>query len=269
MPDWHWSALLLVGLMLGLMAIGTPAGFAMGLTAVLMIVVFLGPANLLVLANVAFERGSDNQFLVAPLFIFMACLVAYSGAAEDAYIAASRWLNRLPGSLALASTAACSIFAGVSGSSVADAVTVGTFAIPQMVRQGYNRRLAVGSIAAAGTLGILIPPSVSMVIFGIITETSVGQLFIAGVVPGILLSLLLMGYIYVVARLRPDLAPRAGVFSWRERFQALVPVWGILGLFALVMGSMYTGIATTTEAAAVGALGALLLMIVRRRLTWT
>src|ERR687886_443063 len=208
MLDWYWSALLLVGLMLGLMAIGMPAGFAMGLTAAIMIVVFLGPANLLVLANVAFDRGTENEFIVAPLFIFMAALVAYSGVAEDAYI------------------------------------------------------------AAAGTLGILIPPSVSMVIFGIITETSVGQLFIAGVVPGILLSLFLMGYIYVLARLRPDLAPRAGSFTWRERFQALVPVWGILGLFALVMGSMYTGIATTTEAAAVGAGGALVLMLVRRRLTW-
>jgi tripartite ATP-independent transporter DctM subunit len=268
MLEWYWSALLLVGLMLGLMAIGTPAGFAMGLTAVIMIVAFLGPANLLVLANLAFDRGTENEFIVAPLFIFMAALVAYSGVAEDAYVAAARWLNRLPGSLALASTAACSVFAGVSGSSVADSVTVGTFAIPQMVRQGYDRRLAVGSIAAAGTLGILIPPSVSMVIFGIITETSVGQLFIAGVIPGILLSLVLMGYIYVLARLRPDLAPRAGVFTWRERFQSLVPVWGILVLFALVMGSMYTGVATTTEAAAVGAIGALVLMAVRRRLTW-
>src|SRR5919198_2030204 len=268
MLEWYWSALLLIGLMLGLMAIGMPAGFAMGLTAVLMIVVFISPNNLLVLANIALDRGSDNQFIVAPLFIFMAALVAYSGVAEDAYIAAARGLTRLPGSLALASTAACSIFAGVSGSSVADSVTVGTFAIPQMVRQGYDRRLAVGSIAAAGTLGILIPPSVSMVIFGIITETSVGQLFIAGVVPGILLSLVLMGYIYVVARLRPELAPPAGSFTWRERFESLVPVWGILALFGLVMGSMYTGVATTTEAAAVGAIGAFLLLALRRRLTW-
>src|SRR5919202_723489 len=165
MPEWYWSALLLVGLMLGLMAIGTPAGFAMGLTAALMIVVFLGPANLLVLANVAFDRGTENEFIVAPLFIFMAAFVAYSGVAEDAYIAAARWLNRLPGSLALASTAACTVFAGVSGSSVADALTVGTFAIPQMVKHGYSKRLAVGSVATAGTLGILLPPSISMVIF--------------------------------------------------------------------------------------------------------
>src|ERR671932_797602 len=172
MLEWYWSALLLVGLMLGLMAIGTPAGFAMGLTAAIMIVVFLGPANLLVLANIAFDRGTENEFIVAPLFIFMAALVAYSGVAEDAYIAAARWLNRLPGSLALASTAACSVFAGVSGSSVADSV-------------------AVGTIAAAGTLGILIPPSVSMVIFGIITETSVGQLNIAGVIQRMLLRLVL------------------------------------------------------------------------------
>src|SRR5919198_5188082 len=113
MLEWYWSALLLIGLMLGLMAIGTPAGFAMGLTAVLMIVVFLGPANLLVIANVAFDRGAQNEFIVAPLFIFMAALVAYSGVAEDAYIAAARWLNRPPGPLALASTAPFSVFARV------------------------------------------------------------------------------------------------------------------------------------------------------------
>ena len=176
-------------------------------------------------------------------------------------------MNRLPGSLALASTGACAAFAGVSGSSVADALTVGTFAIPQMVKHGYSPRLAVGSVATAGTLGILIPPSVSMVIFGIITETSIGQLFIAGIIPGILLALVLMGYILIVCTLRPHLAPPAGSFTWGERFAALRPLWAITALFVAVMGSMYLGIATTTEAAAVGATGAFLLMVARRKFT--
>lgn len=268
MPEWYWLVLMLMGLLFLFMFMGVPAGFAMGLTSSIMIVLFLSPNHLIELANVMFQRGTSHEFIVAPLFIFMASLVAYSGVAEEAYVAAARWLNRLPGSLALASTAGCAAFAAVSGSSVATALTVGVFAIPQMIKHGYDKRLAVGSVATAGTLGILIPPSISMVIFGIITETSIGQLFIAGIVPGILLALVLMGYIAVLTSLRPHLAPPAGSFTWRERFQALGPVWGIVTLFVMVMGSIYTGIATATEAAAVGAVGSFLLMVAKRKLTF-
>jgi C4-dicarboxylate transporter DctM subunit len=266
--SWEWSAVIITVLLLGLMFIGMPAGLAMGLTSVILTVVFLGPDKLIVLANTAFTRGTENEFIVAPLFIFMAALVAYSGIAEDAYRAASKWLNRLPGSLAISSTAACAIFAGVSGSSVADSLTVGTFAIPSMVRHGYDKRLAVSTVAAAGTLGILIPPSVSMVIFGIITETSIGQLFIAGIIPGILLALTIMGYIVVRCALKPELAPPVGAVTWRERFESLIPIWGVIVLFTLVMGSMYLGIATTPEASAVGAVGAFALLVLKRKLTW-
>jgi tripartite ATP-independent transporter DctM subunit len=147
-------------------------------------------------------------------------------------------------------------------------LTVGTFAIPSMVRHGYDKRLAVSTVAAAGTLGILIPPSVSMVIFGIITETSIGQLFIAGIVPGIVLSLVLMGYHLINATLKPHMAPPAGTFTWGERMRALGPVWGILVLFVMIMGSMYMGLATTPEASAVGAIGGFVLLAVRRKLTW-
>lgn len=265
---WYWGAILIVGLLLVLMFTGMPAGFAMGLTAIILTVVFLGPNNLIVLANNAFTRGTENEFIVAPLFIFMAGLVAYSGVAEDAYNAAARWLNRLPASLALSTTAACAVFAGVSGSSVADSITVGTFAIPSMIRHGYDKRLSVGTVAAAGTLGILFPPSVAMVIFGIITETSIGQLFIAGIVPGLMLSLILMGYHVVNAMLKPQLAPPAGSFTWRERLESLLPVWGILALLLIVVGTMYTGIATTPEASAFGAVGAFVLLALKSKLTW-
>jgi C4-dicarboxylate transporter, DctM subunit len=268
MPEWYVSGSLLIVVMLALMFVGMPAGLAMGLTSAILVAVFISPNNLIALATVALERGTANEFIVAPLFIFMACLVAYSGAAEDAYIAASRWLNRLPGSLALSSTAACTVFAGVSGSSVADALTVGTFAIPQMVKHGYDKRLAVGAVATAGTLGILFPPSISMVIFGIITETSIGQLFIAGIIPGFMLSFTIMAYIYVVARLNPAAAPSAGSFTWRERFESLRPVWAILALIGLVMGSMYSGVATVTEAAGIGAAGALVITLAKHQLNW-
>lgn len=268
MLPWYVSAAEMLGLLFVLMFIGMPAGLAMGMTGVILILVYLKPDNLLILATLAQDKGSDNQFIVAPLFIFMAAVVAYSGIAQDAYTAAARWFNRLPGSLALASTAACTVFAGVSGSSVADSLTIGTFAIPEMVRNGYNRRLAFGSVATAGTLGILIPPSVSMVIFGILTGTSVGQLFIAGVIPGILLSLVIMGSLFVLALVRPDLAPTAGSFTWRERFSSLAPVWAILVLFAAVIVAMYTGVATTTEAAAVGAAAACVLMAIRQQMNW-
>ena len=264
--EWYWLALILILLLGVTLATGMPAAFAMGLTSAIFMMLFLGSAHLIQIANIAYARGTDDLFIVAPLFVLMASLVAYSGVAEAAYNAATRWLNRVPGSLAVSSTAACTAFAAVSGSAVATAVTIGLFAIPEMIKKGYDKRLAVGSVAAAGTLGILIPPSISMIIFGIITETSIGQLFIAGIIPGIITSAMIMAYTVLLTRFRPHLAPRAGASTWRERFSSLRSVWGILVLFLLVMGSMYTGAATATEAAAVGAAGAFLLTVMNRQM---
>ena len=265
--EWYWLALILVVLLSFALATGMPAAFAMGLTSAVFMILFLGPAHLIQIANIAYARGTDDLFIVAPLFVLMASLAAYSGVAEAAYNAATRWFNRVPGSLAVSSTAACTAFAAVSGSAVATAVTIGLFAIPEMIKKGYDKRLAVGSVAAAGTLGILIPPSISMIIFGIITETSIGQLFIAGIIPGIITSTMIMAYTVLLARFKPQLAPRAGAFTWKERFSSLRSIWGIMVLFALVMGSMYTGAATPTEAAAVGATGAFLLMALNRQIS--
>lgn len=267
LPPWQWTTAIMLAILTVLFVIGVPAGFAMGLTAIIMLVLFLGPAPLARLWDIAFSRGSDDVFLVAPLFIFMAAMVAYSGVAEAAFTAAQRWLNRLPGSLAVSSTAASTLFGAVSGSSVACALTIGSFAIPEMMRRGYDKRLAVASVATAATLDSLIPPSIALVIFGIITETSIGHLYIAGIVPGLVIAGLLATYQIGVAKLRPDLAPPAGSFTWRERFSSLGPVWGIGALFILVMGSMYTGIATVVEAAAVGAAGATILTLINRQMT--
>lgn len=267
MLPWYWLALILFVLLGVTLATGMPASLAMGLSSAIFMIFFLGPAHLIQIGNIAYGRGTDDLFIVAPLFVLMASLVAYSGVAEAAYNAATRWLNRVPGSLAVSSTAACTAFAAVSGSAVATAVTIGLFAIPEMIKKGYHKRLAVGCVATAGTLGILIPPSISMIIFGIITETSIGQLFIAGIIPGLITAAMIMGYTVMLARFRPDLAPLAGSFTWRERVSSLRSIWGIVLLFFVVMGSMYTGVATPTEAAAIGATGAFLLMALNRQIT--
>jgi C4-dicarboxylate transporter, DctM subunit len=267
LPSWELTTLIMLSILTVLFVIGVPAGFSMGLTSIVMIWLFLGPGSFSRLWDIAFNRGSDDVFLVAPLFIFMAAMVTHSGIAQAAFTAAQRWLNRLPGSLAVSSTAASTLFGAVSGSSVACALTIGSFAIPEMIRRGYDKRVAVASVATAATLDSLIPPSVALVIFGIITETSIGHLYIAGIVPGLVIAALLVTYQVGLAKLRPDLAPPAGSFTWRERFVSLGPVWGIGVLFILVMGSMYMGIATVVEAAAVGAAGATLLTMINRQMT--
>lgn len=266
--EWYWSTTIMLGLLAVLLAIGMPAAFALGLTSVIMIVAFLSPALLIQIPSIAFNRGSENMFIVAPLFILMGHLVVYSGVAEAAFTAAQRWFNRVPGSLAVSSTAAATAFGAVSGSSVACALTVGSFAIPEMIKRGYDKRVAVASVATAATLDSLIPPSIALIIFGVITETSIAHLYVAGIIPGLFLAGLLAAYQIGLAKLRPDLSPPAGSFTWRERFASLGPVWAIVVLFVLVMGSMYAGIATAAEAAAVGATGAMLITVINRQMTW-
>jgi len=265
---WYFAAILLFSMLLLFLCVGVPIAFSLGLTSAVGTVLLLGPDALIQLANTAFGQGSNNLFIVAPLFIFMAALLSYSGVAQQAFEAAYRWLNRLPGALASSSILACTVFASISGSSPATAATIGRIAMPEMLRHGYNKRMAAGVVAAGGTLGILIPPSVVMIIFGIITETSIGLLFIAGILPGLLISSLMILCTSTAAYIRPGLAPAGPEFTWGERFSSLKGLWGIILLFLLVIGSIYLGIATPAESAAIGAGGALLLALALRRLTW-
>lgn len=220
-------------------------------------------ASLAMIGQVTYETGITYELVVLPLFVLMGNLVTRSGFSEALYRAAYAFLGHLRGGLAMATVVACGGFSAVCGSSLATAATMVKVAIPSMRRYRYADSLAAGSIAAGGTLGILIPPSVIMVIYGVITETNIGKLFIAGVVPGIIAILLFLIAIGALTALRPELGPSGERTGWRERIAAFADVWGVALLFLLVMGGIYGGAFTATEAAGIGAGGALVLAVLR------
>jgi len=205
--------------------------------------------------------------MAIPMFLLMGNFAFRSGATKDAYAAARVWLCNLPGGLALASIASCGLFAAISGSSLATAAAMGRIAVPEMLRSGYDKRLAAGSVAAGGTLGALIPPSILMVIYGIFAEQSIGQLLIGGIIPGVLTALSYMAVIVIGVLISPSLAPRLQErYGLSEKARSLGGTWQILLIFSIIMGVIYSGIATPTEAAAIGAFSVLCLGVVRGRL---
>jgi C4-dicarboxylate transporter DctM subunit len=226
-----------------------------------------GTAGFSMLAMVAYKTGASYTLTVIPLFILMGQFATHSRMGFELYQAVYRWIGSLPGGLAMASIAACAGFAAISGSSMATAATMGTIALPEMKRFKYNDALATGCVAAGGTLGILIPPSTVMIIYGILTEQPIGTLFIAGILPGILLSGLFMMTIYLITRRNPSLGPPGPRFPLREKLLSLKDTWGTFALFFLIIGGLYAGWFTPTEAAGVGACGALLITLIKRRLT--
>jgi len=265
--DLSVLSLLLIFILIVLLGLGTPIGFCLGFLGVVGIAGMVDPAALYQIAEIAAQSGTNLFMLTLPLFILMAEVVSFSGMGDDIYTAANDWLSWLPGGLAISSIATCTGFAAISGSSPATAATVGMVSIPEMVKRGYNRYLAVGSVAAGGTLGILIPPSITMIIYGIITEVSIGKLFIAGVIPGILLAFLLSGAVACAVKLKPELAPSIEGVTWRERMRSLGRVWAFVLLAVSIIGSIYAGIATPTESAAIGATLSIVIALLYRRLT--
>lgn len=219
------------------------------------------------IGNIATDMVMVYDFSVLPLFILMGAFVARSGISHDLYEASNAWLGHRRGGLAMATVVACGGFSAVCGSSLATVATMSKVAIPPMRKFGYDERLATGSIAAGGTLGILIPPSVALVFYGIMTETDIGQLFAAGIIPGVLGVLLYTCAVAVMTRLNPGLGPPGPRLPWRARVVALKGIWGMLVLFAVVMGGIYGGVFTPTEAAGIGAFGAFVIALLRRRLT--
>jgi len=258
-----------VAVVLLLMACGLPIGFAMVLVG------FAGFAYMVnvtaaihVVGTVPYALISNYDWIVLPLFFFLAAILFVGGLGRSMFKLAYNYLGRLPGGLAMATIGAISIFSAISGSSIAAAITIGTIALPEMKAHQYDDSLATAAVAAGGTLDILIPPSSIFVIYGIITETSIVKLFVAGIVPGVILSLLFMSMIYIRARLNPAIAPPGPGTSFREKLAATGECVDVVALIALVLGGLIIGWFTPTEAAGIGTFGAIVASLIRRRLHW-
>lgn len=261
---------LYLGVALVLLFSGMPIAFALGGTALAFMFFFMPANNLENIAETLYSELNNFTLLTIPLFILMGAAIGKTHAAADLYEAAHRWLYKLPGSLGVANVFGCSVFAAMCGSSPATCAAIGGMGIPEMRKRGYSAELASGLIAAGGTLGILIPPSLTLIIYGIITEQSIGKLFIAGVIPGILLALLFALWVMFAAT-REVAAARAGkaasellqaeFFTWRQRMETLPRLLPFAVLIAVVMIALYDGWGTPSEVAGVGAAGSLVLVI--------
>ncbi len=263
------EALVGFALIFGLALLRVPLAFAMGLVGVGGMTWTRGwdPA-LARAAQVVYETGFAYTLSVIPLFILMGNFVARAGLAHELFEAAYAFVGHVRGGLAHATIAACAGFGAICGSSIATAATMSRVAYPSMKKLGYSDSLATGVLAAGGTLGIMIPPSTIMVIYGIITETNIGKLFAAGVIPGLLSAAALMLCVSVMTARDPDHAPPGVRSSWPERWRALRGIWGVALLVIVVLGGIYGGFFTATEGAGFGAAGAFLFALARRRLTW-
>jgi len=259
------TALILLLVLLGL---SIPVGAALGTLGLILDPLYSMLPLTQALGEVSWSTSNEFLMVAIPLFILLGEILLRSGIAEKMYGAMTLWLSWLPGGLMHANIGASALFAATSGSSVATAATVGTVAIPEIKKQGYNESLFLGSIAAGGTLGILIPPSINLIIYGVLTNTSVPQLYLAGILPGLLLSSSFMLAIVIACVRRPAWGGKRISASWSDRFKSLIHLVPPLGIFLLVVGSIYAGIATPTEAAALGVVGALLLALALGRLNF-
>ncbi len=250
--------------------------FLMGLElAIAMLVVgFVGFAYIVnldaafnLVAKDIFDAFESYSLTVVPLFVLMGQLAYNAGIAKRLYGTAHRFLGHIKGGLAIATVSGCTIFGAICGSAAATAATFSSVSIPEMDRFGYKRSFSAGLVAIAGTLGIMIPPSVPMIIYGIITQQSIGRLFVAGIVPGVVICFLFIGLIVARCRINPDIAPMGERFTWKERFASLSGVIWPLAIFAVVMEGLLQGIFTPTEAASVGTFAILLLSLARRDVT--
>lgn len=259
------GVLVLVGLVLIIMS-GIWIAIGVGLLGVAVTYIFqTGEA---ITSYIPWVTANSFILTAIPLFIFMGEILLHSGASEMIYRGASKWFAWAPGGLLHSNIGSCAMFAAISGSSAATAATIGTVAIPSLRKRNYDDRMTLGSLAAGGTLGILIPPSITMIVYGAIGEVSVGQLFAGGIIPGIMFSVMFMIYIGIRAARNPTIAPKETAFSISGLVQSFVDLWPIIILMGIILGGIFGGVFTPTEAAAIGAFTALLIALVLRQLTW-
>lgn len=262
------TPLVILGILLCLLAVGTPVGIAMAFSGSVGLLMVGGPATLFgVLQTAPLSTVSSYELITIPMFLLMADLVLLSGVADDLFTAASAWVGRIPGGLGMATALAGAGFGAICGTSTASAATLSSTSLPAMIRQGYEPRMAAGVVAISGTLSMLLPTSVALIIFGLLAEVNIGQLLVSGIIPAIVVTITIMATIGFLVWRDPSRAPQAKAVPWRRRMALLWGVSPMVALFAVVTGTIYLGIATPTEASAFGAFGALVLALLKGRIT--
>ncbi len=257
-----------IGSLLVLFLIGMPVAFAMTLVGLLGFALLSDIESAqAILAQDIFETFSSYPLSVIPMFILMGAFAFASGISNRLYTTSYKWMGSFQGGLTIATVMACSGFAAICGSTAATAATMGRIALPEMRKYGYDDKLATGTVAGAGTLGILIPPSTILIIYGILTEQSIGKLFVAGIIPGLLLTLSFVITVIVLCMRNPELGPPGPATSWNEKFRSLSGIYETILLFILTIGGLFSGWFSPTQAGAIGAAGALLIGLIRRQLT--
>ncbi len=254
-------------LMLVLMFLRMPIGPVMALVGFLGYSLVVGfEQGSYQFAKTAFSTAATYMLSVIPLFVLMGILASHAKLSDDAFYVVNKWIGHLPGGLAMATIGGCTAFAAVCGAATATAVTMVKVALPEMRKFNYADQLSLGTIASGGMLGFMIPPSIPFILYAYLTEESIGSLFMAGILPGLLIAVLFLLAVYITCRRNPNLASRGPKSTWKERVVSMYRVWGVLVLFLLVMGGIYGGFFTPTEAGAVGAFGALILGLAKRRI---
>ena len=268
----EWITFLLFGALILFLALGLPLAFVLGGVGVVGSYLLWGDRGLYLITTQAYASMGKFTLLAIPLFIFMSMILERAGVADDLYTLMHRWMGPVPGGLAIGTVIICTIFAAMAGISGAATVSMGIIALPAMLRRGYDKTIAMGSISGGGALGILIPPSVPMILYATLTGVSIGGLFAGGILPGLLLATLFILYIGIRCHFQPALGPPLPVeerVSWREKLISLKAVLLPIMIIIMVLGSIYAGVCTATEASALGCVGAIISAVVYRKLNWT
>lgn len=266
--EWYLILFILVGALTLLLFLGLPVAFSLGFLSMVSALIFWpGTEGLYGVALAGYGHMSNYTLVCVPLFILMAEIVMYSHMGTDTYDVADRFLRNLPGGLGMTSTVFGAIFGAVCGASTAGTATVGLVSLPEMQKRGYQPGMSGAIVAFSGALSILIPPSVILIIYGTLANESIGALFAGGIIPGIIMTCLALMYIGIRVKINPSLAPRDDVrFTWREKFTALWKVWALLLLVILLLGTIYTGIATPTEASAIACIAVFVIALAKKNM---